>query len=187
MGYINDFALQTIATQRSAVVCDRDNESRRARLARGMYDGARLAARLYHLWARLTSKATWLQDLSKYAAHMSSSDAHYTGIRSVPLALIRGSEGRSHDFDARFNPLRLSNESRWLSVAMARLKGVTLPPVALIQVGDTYYVRDGHHRISVAHALGERDIDAEVLVWGDAFALSAEGALEHPHYSPQMA
>jgi hypothetical protein len=41
-----------------------------------------------------------------------------------------------------------------------------LPPVQLIQVGDAYFVRDGHHRISVAHHLGQASIDAEVLIWG---------------------
>jgi hypothetical protein len=185
MGYINDFAIQAIAAQRSAA--SYDSESHRARLARGMYDGARLAAQLYYLWARLTGKANTLQDLGQTAARMPSGDGYYAGIRAVPLTLIRGTEGRLHDFDARFNPLKPSNESRWLSVAMARLKGVTLPPVALIQVADTYYVRDGHHRISVARALGEQDIDAEVLVWGDAFAHMVQAAHDHPHYEPQMA
>ena len=33
----------------------------------------------------------------------------------------------------------------------------------LVQVGDRYFVRDGHHRISVAQALGEAFIDAEVV------------------------
>jgi hypothetical protein len=36
--------------------------------------------------------------------------------------------------------------------------------VALIQVGDVYFVRDGHHRISVARALGQAYIDAKVIV-----------------------
>jgi hypothetical protein len=40
-----------------------------------------------------------------------------------------------------------------------------LPPVALIQVGDYYFVRDGHHRISVARALGQQVIEATVEVW----------------------
>jgi hypothetical protein len=40
-----------------------------------------------------------------------------------------------------------------------------LPPVVLVQVGDVYFVRDGHHRISVARALGQLDIEAEVTVW----------------------
>jgi hypothetical protein len=40
-----------------------------------------------------------------------------------------------------------------------------LPPVVLVQVGDIYFVRDGHHRISVARALGQLNIDARVTVW----------------------
>jgi ParB-like chromosome segregation protein Spo0J len=32
-------------------------------------------------------------------------------------------------------------------------------------VGDTYYVRDGHHRISVARVLGQQYIDARVTIW----------------------
>ncbi len=42
---------------------------------------------------------------------------------------------------------------------------MALPPVDLIQLGDTYFVRDGHHRISVARALGYAYIDANVTVW----------------------
>jgi hypothetical protein len=37
--------------------------------------------------------------------------------------------------------------------------------VDLIKVGDVYAVRDGHHRISVARALGEAYIDARVTAW----------------------
>jgi hypothetical protein len=55
--------------------------------------------------------------------------------------------------------------SRWLRVAAARDQGKVLPPVVLVQVGDVYFVRDGHHRISVARALGQLDIEAEATVW----------------------
>ena len=40
--------------------------------------------------------------------------------------------------------------------------GEGLPPVDLIKVGEIYFVRDGHHRVSVAWALGHTDIDAYV-------------------------
>jgi hypothetical protein len=55
--------------------------------------------------------------------------------------------------------------NRWLSVAAARDQGKGLPPVVLVQVGDVYFVRDGHHRIAVARALGQLDIEAQVTVW----------------------
>jgi hypothetical protein len=37
--------------------------------------------------------------------------------------------------------------------------------VVLVRVGDIYFVRDGHHRISVARAMGQQDIDAKVTIW----------------------
>ena len=51
-----------------------------------------------------------------------------------------------------------------MSVAIARSRGDTLPLVELIQLGDDYFVRDGHHRISVARAFSEEYIDAVITV-----------------------
>ena len=45
--------------------------------------------------------------------------------------------------------------------------GDTLPPVELLRVGDRYFVRDGHHRISIAKALGHNSVDAVVTMVGD--------------------
>jgi hypothetical protein len=92
--------------------------------------------------------------------------AHYSAeVRTVPICNIRGSQGRSFDFDCNFNPLQDHNKARWLGVASARQRGKALPPVELIQVGDVFFVQDGHHRISVARALGQRDIEAKVMIW----------------------
>jgi hypothetical protein len=83
----------------------------------------------------------------------------------VPIQQIWGSEGRSADFDALFYPRQAHSQGRWVGIAAARMMGLVLPPVELIQVGDGYFVRDGHHRISVARALGEEYIEAEVTLW----------------------
>jgi hypothetical protein len=40
-----------------------------------------------------------------------------------------------------------------------------MPAVELLKIGDVYAVRDGHHRISVAKALGEDFIDVQVTAW----------------------
>lgn len=86
-------------------------------------------------------------------------------LQAVSIRQIRGSEGRNRDFDRDFNPLQNHSRERWRSVALARYHDTPLPAVQLIQVGDVYFVRDGHHRISVALALGQQEIDAEVTVW----------------------
>jgi hypothetical protein len=86
-----------------------------------------------------------------------------TGTEVIPIKKIVGTEGRSEDFDADFHPLKKHNRERWISVAVARQMDVILPAVELIQKGDEYYVRDGHHRISVAKARGQLEIDARIV------------------------
>lgn len=61
--------------------------------------------------------------------------------------------------------MKTHTRRRWLSIAVARLNGQAMPAVELIKVGDVYVVRDGHHRISVARALGEGFVDAHVTAW----------------------
>ncbi|RPI33501.1 MAG: hypothetical protein EHM70_05820 [Chloroflexota bacterium] len=90
---------------------------------------------------------------------------HYQGLREVSIDSIRGSMGRCVDFDRHFRPLHDRMRDRWTSVAMARWQDVPLAAVQLIQVGDSYFVQDGHHRISIARALGQITIDAEVTTW----------------------
>lgn len=84
------------------------------------------------------------------------------GLRNVDINAIQGSENRSHDFDRKFRPLRDTTRDRWYSVARAWQQSCALPPIELIQIDNVYVVRDGHHRISVARAFGQREIDAVV-------------------------
>ncbi len=115
--------------------------------------------------AGLRGCSTRLEDLERLVAGNHVTSRRYVGLRPVSLDQISGSEGRTHDFDDQFHPLCNHTQQRWLNVMLARLSDIPLPPVELIQVGDHYFVRDGHHRLSVAHALGETCIDAEVTVW----------------------
>lgn len=87
------------------------------------------------------------------------------GRQAVEIACIVGSEGRANDFDSAFAPISAHTRDRWASVARARREGRSLPPVQLIKAADGYYVRDGHHRISVARALGEEFVEADVVSW----------------------
>jgi len=106
-----------------------------------------------------------LLDLNRTKDACKISGRCYGGTRTVALSQIRGSEGRCNDFDCDFQPLQGHTRDRWISIAAAREMGTSMPPVELVQLGDAYFVRDGHHRISVGRALGQRDIDAEVTVW----------------------
>jgi hypothetical protein len=120
---------------------------------------------LGQVWAALIGRSGYLLSLAEMHADGTACARRAAGMQTVPIARIRGSEGRSRDFDRSFNPLGSHGMERWLRVAEAQQRGVALPLVQLIRVGELYFVRDGHHRISVARALGQREIDAEVVVW----------------------
>jgi hypothetical protein len=84
------------------------------------------------------------------------------GLMVVPLDAIVGTVDRAADFDRGFRPTTTRLRSRWERIAAAQRRGEALPPVSLFQVGELYFVRDGHHRVSVAKSLGRDDIDAYV-------------------------
>jgi hypothetical protein len=87
---------------------------------------------------------------------------HPVGMQVVPLELIVGTVDRGRDFDRRFRPTSRRVRSRWEQIAAAMRRGEPMPPVDLVRVGEIYFVRDGHHRVSVARALSRTDIDARV-------------------------
>ena len=111
----------------------------------------------------LQHKSRKLLDIATSKSPTCRQNRHYAGQQSIAIDQIKGTESRGGDFDDAFFPLHDRLRSRWLGVAAARLTGRELPPVELIQVGGIYYVQDGHHRISVAKALGEDFVDAEVI------------------------
>jgi hypothetical protein len=84
------------------------------------------------------------------------------GLRSVPLDAIVGTIDRGRDFDRQLRPTSRRVRSRWEHIAAAMRRGEAMPPVDLLKVGEIYFVRDGHHRVSVASALGHSDIEAHV-------------------------
>jgi len=106
-----------------------------------------------------------LLSLERVLAGKEVASCHDAGLQVVALDCISGSESRAHDFDGEFNPLHDLTRDRWLGIASAMQRGQALPPVCLIQVADRFFVRDGHHRISVARALGQETIAAHVVVW----------------------
>jgi hypothetical protein len=89
------------------------------------------------------------------------------GLREVPLDSIVGTAEatKARTFDHRFRPPP-SSRRRWERLWIAGRRGVPLPPIAVFRLGDRHFVGDGHHRVSVANALGMLAIDAEVVVLG---------------------
>jgi hypothetical protein len=130
-----------------------------------LFNGALCTANSRKVVAFFTHRQTCLKDMSQLKSQRRGN--RYMGRKDVALDDIRGTEGRTADFDDKFYPRTDRIRQRWQSVARAMEQGISLPPVELILVGKTYYVRDGHHRISVTRALGYKTILAEVTAWDE--------------------
>jgi hypothetical protein len=85
------------------------------------------------------------------------------GLREIPLGAIRGTlePSRARLFDGAFRPAAAARQ-RWQRLWLAEHRGAVLPPISVVPVADGNAVRDGHHRVSVAHARGALTIDAQV-------------------------
>lgn len=87
----------------------------------------------------------------------------YGGVKEIPIADIRGSVGRPGDFDASFLPVRPRMRERWARLDAAMRRGEAVPPIEVYHLGEVYFVKDGHHRVSVARQLGWKTIQARVI------------------------
>ena len=126
------------------------------------FDRAYHRAVLGDLLARLRRRPN---DLLSYKVRsgLASGGERYRGVRVISVDRIVGSTDRWRDCDRAFRPRRGHAAHRWLSVARADSEGTTLPPVQLYQIRNASFVRDGHHRVSVARARGKPCVDAEVV------------------------
>ena len=137
------------------------------------------------LMRRVLNRPQRLYDLNALRPDLHLHGGSYSGIQVVPICSIIGSEGRTTDFDMGFHPMDDAKRERWMNVALAYVSGVPLPPVELIQVGNAYFVRDGHHRVSVSRAFEQIAIDAEVITWKASapFPWQAEASRKRPLFS----
>ncbi|HKV31657.1 MAG TPA: hypothetical protein VJT14_11655 [Candidatus Dormibacteraeota bacterium] len=87
----------------------------------------------------------------------------YRGLKDIPIADIRGSVGRQNDFDASFLAVKPQMRKRWEQLDAAMRRGEAVPPIEVYHLGDVYFVKDGHHRVSVARHLGWKTIPGRVI------------------------
>ncbi|HLU55032.1 MAG TPA: chromosome partitioning protein ParB [Pseudonocardia sp.] len=137
---------------------------------------ARLAARL----RREPDDVSEILPFDEVVAALGRTGERRLGLQVIPLDSIVGSVDRTRDFDRWFRPRSGRSRERWERLATAHRRGESIPPIGVYRVGELHFVRDGHHRVSVAHALGLRTIDAyvtEVTTKIDATGISRRGDL----------
>jgi hypothetical protein len=84
------------------------------------------------------------------------------GLETIDLDSIVGTVDRAREFDRRFRPTSGRVRPRWERINVAQRRGDAMPPIDVYRIGDLHFVKDGHHRVSVARALGHKDINAYV-------------------------
>ena len=80
----------------------------------------------------------------------------------VAIDQIVGTVEPTRCFDRRFRPTSEVPRSRFERIVADMWSGRGMDPIDLYQCGDQYYVLDGHHRIAVARALGQRWVLANI-------------------------
>jgi hypothetical protein len=103
----------------------------------------------------------YLADDTGWAA---TSGRRRLGVQPVAIASIAGTSDRhkAEAFDRDFRPPDWSR-GRWTQMYHAAQRGAEMPPISVYRVGEEHFLRDGHHRVSVARARGAEEIEAFVV------------------------
>jgi hypothetical protein len=139
-------------------------------------------ARLQAFWDEIrgfmSKKSTRLLPFDEVKNKLEICFAKELGMQTIPIDDIVGSQGRYRSFTKRFLPLDDDLRDRWKKVNQAHYSRRDLPPVELYKVGSIYFVKDGHHRVSVARTRGVRHIEAIVHEYECDVPLDKETDLE---------
>jgi len=127
------------------------------------FDRARRRAFFGRLAARLRRECSRLLAFDEVGEGHLAHNRRRLGLRDVEVSKIVGSVGRPEAFDRSFMPASAILAERWKRVDRAFHRGLDLPAVRLYKMGDSYFVEDGNHRVSVARYQGVETIEADVI------------------------
>jgi len=130
------------------------------------FDSARARAFRRSLRAILTGRASTLRSIEPMLKASGLEGRSFGGVQEIPVDRIAGSatsDAKAGDFDPAFLPVSRRSRDRWTRIYQAMVEGDELPPIDVYKVDASYYVIDGHHRVSVARALGRPMINARVI------------------------
>jgi hypothetical protein len=121
---------------------------------------ASIERRLRHLPPHSDDLAYLAEDRGEFAV----AGRRWIGLVPIPISTIVGTvdQHKAATFDRCFRPPGFTR-GRWTLMYRAARRGVELPAISAYRVGEQHYLRDGHHRVSVARALGADSIDAHVV------------------------
>jgi hypothetical protein len=134
--------------------------------AKGIFDRERRRKALASIVDRLRSEPDDVSSMLPFdevVAALGRVGERDLGVQEIALDSIVGTvDRRPGEFDRSFRPASPQLRGRWESIAAARRAGKPMPPIDVYRIGELHFVQDGHHRVSVARALGDTHIDARV-------------------------
>lgn len=138
------------------------------------FSQARRRAFFRRLWRFLTrQQEQGLLSYEEVRHKLKIRGQHYAGVKAIPIDKIAGSVGRYQEFNRAFLPTQEHIRERWKRIyEIAHDAG--FPPIDVYKIGDVYFVRDGHHRVSVLKELGATTVEATVTELDTAIPLSAD-------------
>ena len=112
-------------------------------------------------WLHRRTPLAVLDTTSKWTASARRSDL---GVQPIVLDAIAGTVelAKSRHFDAHMRPDR-SCAARWKPLWLACQRGDPLPPISVYLLDGRYWLRDGHHRVSVLRHQHAHTVDAEII------------------------
>src|SRR5262245_41579007 len=119
-------------------------------------------ARLAHRLRREPDDVNLILPFDDVVAALGMTGERSLGLQTIRLDSVVGTVDSQRDFDRRFRPTSGRVRERWERLALAQRRGESIPPIDVYRVGDLHFVRDGHHRVSIAIATGQQVIDAYV-------------------------
>ena len=134
---------------------DAQSDFTRARRKRAV---ATLAARL----RREPDDVSQILPFDEVVEALGRAAERFVGLQTIPLDSIVGTVDRTREFDRSFRPTSPRMRERWERIAAAQRRGEAMPPIDVYRVGELHFVKDGHHRVSVAQAQGLETIEARV-------------------------
>jgi hypothetical protein len=134
--------------------------------ARNDFDRERRRRALGSIASRLRLEpddVSMMLPFEEVVAALGRAGEHDRGLQTIALDSIVGTvDRRAGTFDRAFRPTTTEMRGRWERIAAARRRGEAMPPIDVYRIGSLHFVRDGHHRVSVARALGDTEIEARV-------------------------
>jgi hypothetical protein len=119
-------------------------------------------ARLAHRLRREPDDVHLILPFDDVVAALGRTGESSLGLQTIRLDSIVGTVDSRRDFDSRFRPTSSRVRERWERLALAQRRGESIPPIDVYRIGDLHFVKDGHHRVSIAIASGLNTIDAYV-------------------------